>query len=71
MASKLLILLIKFYQGAISPWIMGACRYTPTCSQYSIEAITKYGFFKGAYLSFRRFLSCNPFNHKHGYDPVP
>ena len=71
MASKLLIILVRFYQGVISPWIMPACRYTPTCSQYSIEALQKYGFFKGGFLSMKRFLSCNPFSHKHGYDPVP
>ena len=63
--------MVKLYQGTISPWLMPSCRFTPTCSQYSIEAIQKYGPVKGFYLSVKRFLSCNPFNGRHGYDPVP
>jgi len=70
MLSKLLILLIRFYQGAISPLIAPACRYTPTCSQYGIEAISKYGPIKGGYLTVKRFLRCHPWG-KHGHDPVP
>ncbi len=68
---KVLIMLIKFYQNAISPWKMPSCRFTPTCSQYSVEAIQKYGALKGMLLSVKRILSCHPFNKKHGYDPVP
>lgn len=64
------IALIRFYQLAISPLLPPSCRYTPTCSQYSIEAIKKYGPFKGGYLSFRRILRCNPWGG-HGHDPVP
>lgn len=64
------IALIRFYQLAISPLLPPSCRYTPTCSQYSIEAIKKYGPFKGGYLSIRRILRCNPWGG-HGEDPVP
>lgn len=67
-----LILLIKFYQKVISRYIfVGAhCRFTPTCSAYGIEAITKYGAIKGSYLTIKRILRCHPFS-KGGYDPVP
>jgi putative membrane protein insertion efficiency factor len=68
--SKFFIFLIRFYQSAISPFTLSSCRYTPTCSQYGIEAIKKYGPFKGTYLALKRFLSCNPWGGK-GYDPVP
>lgn len=54
----------------ISPFIKGSCRFTPTCSHYSIEAISRYGAIKGAILSVRRIMRCNPFNPG-GYDPVP
>ena len=66
----LLLGLIRFYQRAISPYFPPCCRYTPTCSQYALEAIRKYGPFKGGYLALRRILRCNPF-HPGGYDPVP
>ena len=62
--------LIRFYQLAISPILPASCRYTPTCSQYSLEAIKKYGPFKGGYLAIRRILRCNPWGG-HGHDPVP
>ncbi len=65
-----LILLVRFYQGAISPYFPPSCRYTPTCSQYAIEAINKYGPFKGGWLALKRILSCGPWG-KHGHDPVP
>ncbi|MFH1319678.1 MAG: membrane protein insertion efficiency factor YidD [Bacteroidota bacterium] len=68
--TKILILIIKIYQRAISPLFIPACRYIPTCSQYGIEAILKHGPFKGGYLTMKRFLSCHPWG-KHGYDPVP
>lgn len=68
--SKFFILLIKFYQYSISPLLGANCRYTPTCSHYGIEALKKHGPFKGAWLSFKRFLSCNPWGGS-GYDPVP
>ncbi|MDD5569561.1 MAG: membrane protein insertion efficiency factor YidD [Bacteroidales bacterium] len=68
--AKIAILLIKFYKYAISPYLMPSCRYTPTCSEYGIEAVKKYGIFKGGYLTLKRFLSCNPWGGS-GYDPVP
>ncbi|MBQ4383863.1 MAG: membrane protein insertion efficiency factor YidD [Firmicutes bacterium] len=67
---KPLIALIRFYQGAISPYKKPCCRFYPTCSQYALEAVTKYGAAKGSYLAVRRILRCNPF-HEGGYDPVP
>lgn len=67
---KILITLIRFYQKAISPYRPPCCRYYPTCSQYALEALEKYGAFKGGWLAFCRILRCNPF-HKGGYDPVP
>ncbi len=68
--SFLLIGIIRFYQGAISPFFGAKCRYTPTCSQYGLEAIRKYGPFKGGLLTIKRFFSCHPWG-KSGYDPVP
>ncbi len=67
---RIMLALIKFYQGAISPYLPRSCRYTPTCSQYAVEAIMKYGALKGGWMAFLRILRCNPF-HKGGYDPVP
>lgn len=65
------ILLIKFYQICISPLKGGpTCRFTPTCSQYALEAFRKYGPFKGFWLSLRRILRCHPWGGS-GYDPVP
>ena len=66
----LFVLLIRFYQRFISPFLGANCRYTPTCSQYSKEAILKYGPFKGGWLAIKRILSCNPWGG-HGHDPVP
>lgn len=68
--SRLLIAPIRFYQRAISPLTPPACRFTPTCSQYMVEAIQKHGPFKGLYLGTRRILRCNPWGGS-GYDPVP
>ena len=68
--AKFLILLIRIYQVTLSPFIGNSCRYTPTCSNYGIEAIQKYGAFKGGWLTFKRILSCNPWGGS-GYDPVP
>ncbi|MCC8088956.1 MAG: membrane protein insertion efficiency factor YidD [Rikenellaceae bacterium] len=64
------VTLIKFYQNFISPFTPAACRYTPTCSQYSLEAFKKYGIFRGMYLSVKRILSCHPWGGS-GHDPVP
>lgn len=65
-----LVLLIRFYQVCISPYTPSACRFTPTCSQYALEAVRKYGPFKGGWLAFRRILRCHPGGGS-GYDPVP
>lgn len=62
--------LIRFYQVAISPMTQSSCRYTPTCSQYALEAVHKHGPFKGGWLAIKRLLRCNPWGG-HGYDPVP
>ena len=67
---RVLLGLIRFYRAAISPHFPACCRYTPTCSQYALEAIQKYGALKGGILALRRILRCNPF-HRGGYDPVP
>lgn len=67
---KLIIIIIKAYQVFISPLSPGKCRFIPTCSNYAIEAINRYGVIYGMYLSARRILRCNPFNPG-GYDPVP
>jgi putative membrane protein insertion efficiency factor len=68
--SYLFIGLIKVYQYTISPMLGASCRYQPTCSQYGIEALKKYGIFKGGYLTLKRIASCNPWGG-HGHDPVP
>ncbi|MCI6283227.1 membrane protein insertion efficiency factor YidD [Selenomonas sp.] len=67
---RLLLLLISFYRAAISPMFPPSCRYVPTCSAYAMEAIQKYGAWKGGWLACKRILRCHPF-HKGGYDPVP
>ncbi len=67
---RILILPIRFYQLCISPMLPAACRFTPTCSQYAIEAISKHGAVKGLYLATRRILRCHPWGGS-GYDPVP
>jgi putative membrane protein insertion efficiency factor len=66
---KTFIVLIKLYKYLISPLLPISCRFTPTCSEYSIDAINKYGVVKGSYLTFRRIMRCHPF-HPGGYDPV-
>jgi len=67
---KLILMSIKFYQKFISPMFPPSCRYTPTCSQYTFEAVEKYGPMKGLFLGFKRILRCNPF-FPGGEDPVP
>lgn len=69
MIKKIFLLLIRFYQLAISPYLGNNCRFYPTCSVYSYQAIEKYGIIKGLFLSFKRILKCNPF-HPGGYDPL-
>lgn len=64
------IFLIKLYQWIISPWLGPKCRYTPTCSAYTIEAIQKHGVIKGIWLGMKRLSRCHPWGG-HGHDPVP
>jgi uncharacterized protein len=64
------LLLIRFYQAALSPLLLPACRFYPTCSSYAYEAVEKYGIWRGGALAFRRLMRCRPFGG-HGYDPVP
>ncbi len=64
------ILMIRFYQVALSPLLGQKCRYTPTCSHYAKEALLKHGILRGSWLSIKRIVSCNPWGG-HGYDPVP
>lgn len=70
---KLLIKLVRLYQEYISPLRPACCRYIPTCSQYAIEALEKYGALKGGWLALKRFSRCHPFHlGEHDfYDPVP
>ena len=68
---RLFLALITFYQKHISPLTPPCCRYTPTCSQYAREAITKYGAAKGGWLALRRILRCHPFSKHDPIDPVP
>ncbi|WP_313808335.1 membrane protein insertion efficiency factor YidD [Flavobacterium sp.] len=74
MLKKILIFpflfLVRFYQVAISPFTPGVCRYSPTCSHYTAEALQKHGLFKGGWLAIKRIGSCNPWGGS-GYDPVP
>lgn len=64
------IVLIRFYQLAISPWLGKNCRYDPTCSHYTLEALRVHGFLKGSWLSIKRIGSCHPWGGE-GHDPVP
>ena len=66
-----LLALIKFYRKVISPMFPRRCRFEPTCSQYGLEAIEKYGPWKGGWLTLKRLLRCNPFCKSSYYDPVP
>ncbi|HBG92198.1 MAG TPA: membrane protein insertion efficiency factor YidD [Nitrospiraceae bacterium] len=66
---NILLGLIRLYKYALSPLLPASCRFVPTCSEYSAEAIEKYGALRGSYLSIRRILRCHPF-HSGGYDPV-
>lgn len=67
--SYIIIVPVKIYQWIISPWLPNSCRYTPTCSQYMLEAVKKYGPFKGGWLGIKRLSRCHPWGG-HGYDPL-
>ena len=64
------LMLIRFYKAVLSPYMGRNCRFTPTCSTYTYEAIEKYGILKGGWLGLRRILRCHPWGGS-GYDPVP
>ena len=68
---SLLLKFIRFYQKNVSPYFPARCRFTPTCSQYALEAIEKYGPWKGSFLAIKRILRCHPFHKGDYYDPVP
>jgi len=70
MIKKSLVVLIRGYQKFISPFLGNNCRFSPTCSEYFILAVEKYGVFKGIYLGAKRIVKCHPFNPG-GYDPLP
>jgi putative membrane protein insertion efficiency factor len=67
---KFFILLVRIYQGLISPWFPASCRHQPTCSAYTIQAINIWGPFKGVWLGLKRLSKCHPWGTS-GYDPVP
>ena len=71
LAVRLLSYPVKFYRHFISPLLPPSCRFTPTCSQYALEALRVHGALKGSWLTIWRLLRCNPFNRHVGYDPVP
>ena len=70
MGKRFALWLIRLYQRYLSPLLPDSCIYIPTCSQYAVEAIERYGVLKGCFLAFRRILRCHPL-HAGGYDPVP
>jgi putative membrane protein insertion efficiency factor len=70
MLARFLMMMVRGYQLAISPLLPPACRYTPSCSQYAIEALGRHGALKGSWLALRRIGRCHPFR-RGGYDPVP
>ena len=67
---RICIFLIRVYQKTLSPFFGKSCRFTPSCSQYTIDAIKEYGVLKGIFTGIKRIIRCNPFS-KGGYDPVP
>jgi len=68
--ARALIRLVRGYQRYVSPLLPDSCIYSPTCSEYMLEAVKKYGAVRGSWLGIRRILRCHPF-HRGGYDPVP
>jgi putative membrane protein insertion efficiency factor len=70
LARRALVLLVRVYQIALSPWLGPACRFEPSCSQYAIEAIERHGIGRGSWLTVKRIGRCHPLGES-GYDPVP
>ena len=68
---KAFLVLIRFYQRAVSPYFPARCRFRPTCSAYAYEAISKYGAIRGGWLALKRLLRCHPFYKGNYFDPVP
>ena len=68
---KVFLILIRFYQSAVSPYFPARCRFRPTCSAYAYEAVSKYGAIKGGWLALKRILRCHPFYRGNYFDPVP
>ena len=68
--ARLSLLMIRGYQVALSPMLPSACRYTPSCSRYTYEAVERYGALRGSWMGAKRILRCHPF-HRGGFDPVP
>ena len=68
---RLMLAAIRFYQKRISPGLPPRCRYCPTCSQYALDAIERYGPWRGGWLALKRFLRCHPFSRRDYFDPVP
>ncbi len=69
--TRFLMALVRFYRRAISPYTHPCCRYIPTCSQYALEALEKYGAAKGGWLAVKRICRCHPWSRRDPYDPVP
>ena len=68
---QMILACIRLYRRGISPYTPPTCRYIPTCSQYALEAVEKYGAWKGGWLAIRRICRCHPFSKRDPYDPVP
>jgi len=68
--ARVLVFVVRGYQILLSPYFGSQCRFSPTCSHYSMQALEKHGAIKGTYLTIRRLLRCNPW-HRGGFDPVP
>ena len=68
---NIIVIIVRVYQFFISPFFFVSCRFSPSCSNYAIEAVEKHGVLKGVFYSIRRIVGCHPFNDKTGYDPVP
>lgn len=68
---KLALLAIGFYKASLSSWFGGSCRFQPTCSEYTYEAIERFGVLRGSWQGLKRLAQCHPFSRKFGFDPVP